>query len=342
MTISIAVDAPGGDHGLPVTVPASLAALSRYPDLHLALCGPRAALERALAEHDYPRARLGIVDADETVEMHESPVHALRNKKNSSMRRAIDLVQNGEANACVSAGNTGALMLVASVVLKTLSGIQRPAIVSTLPRINGWVHVLDLGANVESPPELLLQFGVMGAILVRYVENKPEPSVGLLNIGVEDIKGNDVIRKAAALMRDSELNYYGFVEGDAIYTGDVDVVVCDGLVGNVALKASEGLAQMVNSILRQEFKRSPWRRLAALAAAPAMLAFRERTDHRRYNGATLLGLRGTVIKSHGGADSLAFGHALDEAHTEVLNRVPEHIESELGTMLPGRSQGQGR
>lgn len=341
MSLTVAVDANGGDHGMRVSIPASLAALRKHPSLGLILCGAESELRAALAREKAGNleSRIAILNAPQTVDSNEPPVQALRGKKNSSMRRAIDMVKEKRADACVSAGNTGALMAMARFVLKTLPGIARPAIFATLPRMGGRVHVLDLGANVESPPELLLQFAVMGAILVRYVEGKPAPTVGLLNIGVEDIKGNETIKKAAELMRASNLNYAGFVEGDAIYTGDVDLVVCDGLVGNVALKTSEGLAQMLNHILREEFRRNFMRKLSALCAMPVMRAVKQRTDHRRYNGATLLGLRGIVIKSHGSADALGFRHAIDQAVREVNNRVPQHIESELRSMLAARGAG---
>jgi glycerol-3-phosphate acyltransferase PlsX len=274
-------------------------------------------------------AGIEIVDATEVVGMDESPAHALRTKKDSSMRVAINLVRDGAAGACVSAGNTGALMATARFVLRTLAGIDRPAIVTALPRARGHVHVLDLGANVNTPPEMLLQFGVMGSILVKHLENKEAPSVGLLNIGVEDVKGNDMIRRAAELFRNSNLNYAGYVEGNAIFSGTVDVIVCDGFSGNVALKTSEGLAQMLTSILREEYTRTPLARLAGLVSTSMLRSFRYRIDHRRYNGATLIGLRGTVVKSHGSADSIAFENAIGVAVAEMRSKVVEHIDDEL-------------
>ncbi len=334
MTITVAVDAMGGDFGPPVTVSAALSALAKDADLRLILVGNANAIEAQLGSLGGGEAqRVDVYPASQTVGMDEPPAQALRNKKDSSMRVAINLVRSGDAQACVSAGNTGALMATARFVLKTLPGIDRPAIVGTLPGLHGHVHMLDLGANVDSPPELLLQFAVMGSILVKYLENKPNPSVGLLNIGVEDIKGNDVVKRAAELMRDSQINYQGFVEGDAIYTGNMDVIVCDGFDGNVALKTSEGLAQMIAHIMNQEFRRNPLTRLAGLLALPVMKAFRRRVDHRRYNGATLVGLRGVVIKSHGSADSLAFRQAILVAVTETKKRVPEHISEELETLI---------
>jgi glycerol-3-phosphate acyltransferase PlsX len=257
-------------------------------------------------------------------------VQALRFKKDSSMRVAVNLVKSGEANACVSAGNTGALMAISRFVLKTLPGIDRPAIATVLPNMKRTsTYVLDLGANVDCTPENLLQFGIMGAMLVAAVEHKERPTVGLLNIGVEDIKGNETVKQAAALLRSSGLNFIGNVEGDDIYKGNVDVVVCDGFVGNVALKASEGVAQMLISTLREEFKRNFLTKAAAAIAMPVLKAFGRRMDHRRYNGASLLGLRGIVIKSHGSADAYAFGQALGRAVEEVRNDVAQRIESRM-------------
>jgi glycerol-3-phosphate acyltransferase PlsX len=245
---------------------------------------------------------------------------------------AINLVKEGVAQAVVSAGNTGALMATARFVLKTLPGIDRPAIITTLPTIHGHVHVLDLGANVDCRPEQLLQFAIMGSILVSAVENKPRPRVALLNIGAEDIKGNEAVKKANELLRSSSINYCGFIEGDEIYTGDMEVIVCDGFVGNVMLKASEGLARMITHYIKQEFRRNLLTRLSALIALPVMHAFKKRVDPRHYNGATLIGLNGTVIKSHGAADALAFRYAILEALTEVENNVPERIDRELVSM----------
>ena len=261
--------------------------------------------------------------------MDESPQSALKNKKDSSMRVAVNLVKSGEANACVSAGNTGALMAVARYALKTLPGIDRPAIASTLPTLHGRTFVLDLGANVDCTAEHLLQFGIMGAMLCACVDHKEHPTVGLLNIGSEVIKGNEVVKAAGELLRASHLNFYGNVEGNDIYKGTVDVVVCDGFVGNVALKASEGLAQMMRTFITQEFKRNLLTRLSALLAMPVLNAFKKRVDHRRYNGASFLGLNGLVVKSHGSADSFAFGFAIDQAVEEassgVLRRISEQI-----------------
>jgi glycerol-3-phosphate acyltransferase PlsX len=257
---------------------------------------------------------------------------ALRNKKDSSIRVAANLVKSGEAHACVSAGNTGALMAISRFVLKMLPGIERPAIASMLPTLNGHTHVLDLGANVDCNAEHLLQFGIMGAMLVSAVEHKENPTVGLLNIGEEDIKGNEVVKKAAELLRNSHLNFYGNVEGDDIYKGTVDVVVCDGFVGNVALKASEGLAQMMGTFIKQEFKRNWLTKLAAAIASPVLNAFKKRVDHRRYNGASLLGLKGVVVKSHGSADTFAFQFAIKRAVEEARNGVLRRINEQMSLL----------
>jgi glycerol-3-phosphate acyltransferase PlsX len=265
--------------------------------------------------------------------MDESPGLALRGKKNSSMRVAINLVKSGEAQACVSAGNTGALIATSRFVLKTLPGIDRPALAVVLPTIKGHTYVLDLGANVDCNAEHLLQFGVMGATLVSSVENNEKPSIGLLNIGEEEIKGNEVVKRTAELLRNSGLNFYGNIEGNDIYKGTTDVVVCDGFVGNVALKTSEGVAQMLSTYLREEFRRNLFTKFAGLIASPVINAFKRRVDHRRYNGASLLGLRGVVIKSHGSADSHAFGFAIGRAVDEVRSGMLNHI-SERVAQLP--------
>jgi glycerol-3-phosphate acyltransferase PlsX len=329
--ITLAVDAMGGDHGPAVTVPAALRCLAHDPQLSIILVG---AEDRLLAElkarRRKPGARLLIRHAAAVVEMDESPVLALRNKKNSSMRLALDLVKSGEAQACVSAGNTGALLATARFVLKTLPGIDRPAIATTMPTMTGEVLMLDLGGNVDCQPEHLLQFAVMGAMLVAATGGPDMPSVGLLNIGEEEIKGNEMVKRAAELLRASHLNFYGNVEGDDIFKGTTDVVVCDGFVGNVALKTTEGLAKMISTRLREEFNRNLMSRFAALVAMPVLNAFKRKVDPRRYNGATLLGLRGVVVKSHGGADRFAYEHAIrtavDEARNGVLKRITEQME----------------
>lgn len=326
----------GGDHGPHVTVPAALAFQARLPDVDIVLVGLRDAIEAELsARRAAPGPRLRVQHAAEVVAMDEPPAQAMRYKKDSSMRVAVNLVKNGEADACVSAGNTGALMAISRFVLKTLPGIDRPAIATQLPNMRRTdTYVLDLGANVDCTAENLLQFGIMGAMLVTALEHKERPSVGLLNIGVEDIKGNETVKQAADLLRDSGLNFAGNVEGDDIYKGCVDVVVCDGFVGNVALKASEGVAQMMARGLREEFKRNLYTRFAALVSLPVIRAFRHRMDHRRYNGASLLGLRGIVIKSHGSADIYAFGQALERAVEEVRNNVPRRIADRMAQLQP--------
>jgi len=331
--ITIALDAMGGDHGVGVTVPAALQTLKHQPALKLILVGQREAVETELRRHHAAASdQFTVHHASEIVGMDEPPAQALRNKKDSSMRVAINLVKEGAAQAAVSAGNTGALMATGRFVLKTLPGIDRPAIITTLPTMHDHVHVLDLGANVDCTPEQLLQFAIMGSILVSALEGKTRPRVGLLNVGEEDIKGNEIVKKTHELLRSSCLNYAGFVEGDEIYTGDLDVIVCDGFVGNIMLKTSEGLARMITHFIKQEFKRNLLTKLSALVALPVLHAFKKRVDPRRYNGATFIGLNGTVIKSHGGADAFAFEHAILEALAEVKNNVPERIGRELAAM----------
>lgn len=282
-------------------------------------------------------SRLRIHHASEVVTMDDPLSSAMRNKKDSSMRVAINLVKTGVANACVSAGNTGALMAISRFVLKTLAGIERPAIATTLPTLRGHTYVLDLGANVDCSAEHLLQFGIMGAMLAAAVDHKEAPSVGLLNIGEEEIKGNEVVKEAGELLRTSHLNFLGNVEGDDIYKGTVDVVVCDGFVGNVALKTSEGLAQMLGTFLRQEFKRNILTQLMGLAALPVLKAFKKKMDHRRYNGASLLGLKGIVIKSHGSADPFAFQFAIERAVEEVRNGVLRRISDQMALLNSERT-----
>ncbi|OAI52534.1 phosphate acyltransferase [Betaproteobacteria bacterium SCGC AG-212-J23] len=324
----------GGDHGPQVTVPAALEFQARQSDVEIVLVGQPEVIERELAALGAKAGeRLRLQPASEVVAMDEALATALRVKKDSSMRVMANLVKEGGAHAAVSAGNTGALMAISRFVLKTLPGIDRPAIATVLPnmkRTNS--YVLDLGANVDCTAEHLLQFGIMGAMLVAAVEHKEKPLVGLLNIGSEDIKGNEVVKRAAELLRASGLNFVGNVEGDDIYKGTVDVIVCDGFVGNVALKASEGVVQMMVAALKEEFSRNSFSRLAALAAMPVLKNFRKRMDHRRYNGASLLGLRGIVIKSHGSADRYAFGQALGRAVEEVRNEVPQRIERRMAQM----------
>ncbi len=330
MSVTIAIDAHGGDIGPSATVPASLQVLEDKQDLSLILVGQQDAIEAELARQGVTTSdRLSIHHASQIVGMDESPASAMRGKKDSSMRVAINLVKDGKAKACVSAGNTGALMATARFVLKMLPGIQRPAIVTAIPTMHGHVHFLDLGANVDSTAEVLQQFGIMGSILVQSIEDTPEPKVGLLNIGHEDIKGNETVKDASELLKNSPVNYVGFVEGDDIFTADLDVVACDGFVGNVALKTIEGLAQMISSIMREEFERNVLTKLSGLVAMPVIKALRSRLDNRRYNGATLLGLRGTVIKSHGSADAYSYSQAILEGYREAVNDVPARIRKVL-------------
>ena len=331
MDITVAVDCMGGDHGPHVTVPAALNFLSSSADVDIVLVGLRDAIEAELkARGAKPNPRLRVHHASEVVLMDESPATALRNKKDSSMRVAVDLVKSGEAHACVSAGNTGALMAISRFVLKMLPGIDRPAIIAALPSIRGSTYVLDLGANVDCAPEHLLQFAIMGATLVAAVEHKDRPSVGLLNIGEENIKGNEVVKRAAELLRGSDLNFIGNIEGDGIYKGEADIVVCDGFVGNVMLKASEGIVQMVRSYIREEFMRSILTRLVGAIVMPVLHAFRQRLDPRRFNGATLLGLRGIVVKSHGSTDVFGFARAIERAMEEVRNDVLHRLMRRFG------------
>jgi glycerol-3-phosphate acyltransferase PlsX len=332
MKTVIAVDAMGGDHGPSVTVPACIDFLQAHPGSELLLVGIPEAIERELARHSPRPARLTVIPATQVVGMDEDVRTAIRTKKDSSMRVAIDQVKAGRAQACVSAGNTGALMGTAKFVLKTLEGIDRPAICAVLPTRNGQVYALDLGANADCTPEHLVQFAIMGSTLVKAVEGKANPTVGLLNIGSEEIKGNEVVKKAGELLRSAPVNFYGNVEGDDIYKGTTDVVVCDGFAGNVALKTSEGLAKMLGDFLKEEYTRGFFSRLAALVSYPVIRRFRRRVDHRRYNGAALLGLRGIVLKSHGSADRLAFCAALARAHNEASHGLLDRIGEEIARM----------
>jgi glycerol-3-phosphate acyltransferase PlsX len=339
--VTVAVDTMGGDHGPPVTVAAALAFLAETPRAKVILVGREAEVRQALAGiRTTAGDRVSVRAASEVVGMNEPPADALRHKKDSSMRVAVNLVKDGAAQACVSAGNTGALMAISRFVLKTLPGIDRPAIASQLPTRTGVTTALDLGANVNCTAEQLVQFAVMGSALVAAVDGIERPTVGLLNIGEEDIKGNDVVKQTAELLKASDLNYYGNVEGNDIYKGTVDVIVCDGFVGNVALKTSEGLALMLSDFLREEFTRNPLRKVLALGALPVIRAFKRRVDPRRYNGATLIGLRGIVVKSHGSADVLAFKHALRQAYAEAAQGVLERIAQRLRAMpVPARVGG---
>ncbi len=332
---TIALDAMGGDIGPDAVLPAAINIYKKYPDLNLVLVGQEDSLQAGLSRLGVEQdERLRIHHASEVVGMDEPASSAMRNKKDSSMRVALNLVKEGTADACVSAGNTGALMATGRFVLKMLPGIDRPAIITALPNITGHSHMLDLGANVDCTSDHLFQFAVMGSVLSSVVDNIEQPRIGLLNIGEEEIKGNERVKMAAQLLSDSKLNYVGFVEGDDIYKGGAaDVIVCDGFVGNVSLKTSEGLARMIGHFLKQEFSRNLLTRIMAMISLPVIKAFKKRIDARRYNGASLLGLRGIVIKSHGGADELAFTNAIEIAIKEVHNALPQRISAMLEQLL---------
>ncbi len=337
MSVRIAIDCMGGDHGIPVTVAASLAFLSGCPDAELILVGRQDEIRAHLGTLSPEQrgsaqsgavARLTVVHASEVVEMDEPVAQALRGKRDSSMRVAIELVRDGKADACVSAGNTGALMAISRFVLKMIDGIERPAIAAPLPnRRGGQTMMLDLGANVDCEAEHLRQFAVMGCALVSALYGTDRPRVGLLNIGEEVIKGNEVVKQAAELLRASGLNFVGNVEGNDIFAGTADVVVCDGFVGNVALKTTEGLAQMLSGFIREEFTRGLLSKAIALLAYPVLKRFKSRVDHRRYNGASLIGLRGIVIKSHGSSDAFGFEQAIrrgyDASRNGLLKRISD-------------------
>ncbi len=333
VSLTLALDAMGGDHGPSVVVPAAIRYAQANPDCALILVGQESAVRACLPDGRLP-PRVSIHHASEVVGMDEAPASALRGKKDSSMRVAINLVKDGAADACVSAGNTGALMATARFVLKTIPGVDRPAIITALPAVDGRTWVLDLGANIDSTAEHLLQFAVMGTELVNAVEGKAAPAVGLLNIGEEEIKGVDSVKQAHVLLQNSGLNYQGYVEGDDIYLREgLDIVVADGFIGNISLKSSEGVAKMIKHFLTVEFKRNLLTRLAALAAMPVLKRLTKRIDPRRYNGASLLGLRGIVVKSHGGADQFAFETAIGIARKEVEADIAARITDSVAAQL---------
>ena len=326
--VTIALDAMGGDNGPAVVVPAAQDMCERHPGLKLILVGRKEDIEPLLSSNPFGD-RLTVVDAREVVAMDEPPADALRKKKNSSLRVAINLVKSGDADACVSAGNTGALMATARFVLKTLPGIDRPAIMAAVPTTRGHLNMLDLGANSDCTSEHLFQFAVMGSVIASEVEDIAEPRIGLLNIGEEEIKGNDTIRQAAVMLTASNLNYVGFIEGDKISDHKADVIVCDGFSGNIALKVMEGTANLIRHFLRQEFGNGLYGRFAATIALPVLRSLAKSLDPRQYNGASLVGLNGIVIKSHGGADVVAFEKAIQTALIEVEKSVPEKINQLL-------------
>ena len=331
----------GGDHGPSVTIPAGLHVLSQHPELCLILVGDKEILKKQLeAAGVNENAQIKIHHASQIVAMDESPSSALRYKKDSSMRIALELVRDGQAQACVSAGNTGALMATARFVIKTLPGIDRPALMTQLPTMKAKrVRVLDLGANVDSKPEHLLQFAIMGTVITTALENIPRPTLGLLNIGSEEIKGNELVKQTAKLLQDnSTINYIGYIEGDAVYQGIADIVVCDGFVGNVALKASEGLAKLIAHYMKESFQQNWVTRLMGLISKPVIKTLWRRIDPGRYNGASFIGLQGIVIKSHGSADVMAYVNAINEAILEVKKDVPQRIRDQVSQLLSSERQ----
>lgn len=334
--LTLALDAMGGDHGPHVTVPASMQALSLYPSLKFIMVGDESLISPLIA--NYPAdllSRIEIIHTTEVVSMSDRPVHALRSRKQSSMRIVLELVRDGKADACVSAGNTGALMTMAKVLLKTLPGVDRPALVSALPAMNDKpVYLLDLGANVSCDSETLFQFAVMGSVLCEVVTKQTSPKVALLNVGVEEIKGNDQVQQAAQYLLDTpQLNYTGYIEGDEIYNGDVDVIVCDGFVGNITLKTSEGIARLLISQIQHSLTQGFFVRLMAKLIAPRIKAGLNQMNPDHYNGASLIGLRGIVVKSHGNADQTAYLQAISLAITEAQRRLPEMIKDRLESIL---------
>lgn len=333
MSIAIAVDAMGGDFGPRVTVPASLQVLRDHPTLCLTLVGDEAKISPLLSSlTPSERLRVTLLHTDEIVTMDDKVAVALRQKKKSSMRLAINLVHDKTVSACVSAGNTGALMAVSRFVLKTHASIERPAIMTALPTMKGHVHMLDLGANVDSEPQHLVQFAQMGSVVAEVLDGIQQPRVGLLNIGEEDIKGNELIKQTDALLKNTSLNYIGYVEGDGVFKGQADVVVCDGFVGNVALKASEGAARMMANVIKEEVARNWWTKLVGALAFPIWKGLKKQMDPGSYNGASLVGLTGIVVKSHGSADVDSFAQAVRVAIKEVENKVPELIQARLGAV----------
>jgi len=340
-TTTIAIDAMGGDFGPSVTVPAAIQFLKKPSEQthKIILVGLEDAIAPLIEEHGGARylslGMLSVEHASQVVDMDESPALALKRKKDSSMRVSINLVKEGQAQAAVSAGNTGALMATARFVLKTIKGIDRPAIISTLPCRNPGetVHMLDLGANVDSSPEMLVQFAVMGSVLTEYADNKKNPTIGLLNVGAEEIKGSEKVKKASSLLTQTDLNYVGYIEGDEIFNSKVDVIVCDGFEGNVALKSSEGAVKMIMRVLKEEFKRNIFTKMAGIISKPVFNAIQKRLDPRRLNGATLIGLNGIVVKSHGGTDQLGFLTAIEEASKQADMDVIEHISNEISKIF---------
>jgi len=343
-SITIAIDAMGGDHGPSITVPAALQALQNFPSLHLILVGDQELLSKILQTKKFDSTRLTIQHASQRVEMSDVPSQALRNKKDSSMRVAINLVKEKRADACVSAGNTGALMATARFVLKTLPGIDRPAIIASFPtRIpNKCVRVLDLGANIDTTPESLAQFAIMGSVIAAAADNISSPKVYLLNIGEEEIKGNEQVKKAAVILAEAKfINYQGFIEADSIHSGEADIVVCDGFVGNVTLKTMEGVAVFIQQLIKEAFMRNAFTKIIGMCAKPILKTFIKRIDPERYNGATFIGLQGTVVKSHGSANVRAFCRAIEEAYMEGEKNIPDQIRAQVELLIKTSLPPQG-
>nr|WP_322786123.1 phosphate acyltransferase PlsX [Marinobacterium jannaschii] len=334
-TYTIAVDAMGGDFGPRVIVPACIRALKRHPLLSLQLVGCEEDIKPHLRRlKSEIRNRIAIIHTDSVIEMDTKPSVALRQGKGSSMYLALQQVESGQARACISAGNTGALMVLGRYILRTVKGIDRPAIITAVPTMNGHAYMLDLGANVDCSAEHLLQFAVMGSVMAQAVDGQASPTIGLLNIGQEEIKGNEQVKLASRLIAEhGALNYIGFVEGDDLFAGAADVVVCDGFVGNIALKSSEGLARLIRSKVRNSFRRGIYRRILGLLARPVLSELQRQLDPSRHNGASLLGLQGIVVKSHGGANRKSFGYAIDQAVAEIEMDVPREICRHIGDHL---------
>ncbi len=333
--ITIALDMMSGDHGVSSSVPAAEEALQKFNNLFLILVGDNKEIKTLLSDKvkNLEGERYKIMHTEEFISMNDEIIAAIRTKKNSSMRLAINSVKNKEADACVSAGNTGALMALSKIILKTIPGIDRPAICGSLPTKSGQFHMLDLGANVECDAQHLYQFSIMGSALVQSLQLNDKPVIGLMNIGSEEFKGNETIKSAGQLIQKSNLNYAGFVEGDDIFSGKFDVIVTDGFVGNIALKSIEGVAKVISHFIKKEFTKNIFTKLSALISLPVMNSVKKKVDPRKYNGASLLGLQGVVVKSHGGADSYAFSQAIDTAYYEVKNELLDKIESLIQTEL---------
>ena len=333
--ITIALDMMSGDHGTSSSAPAAIDSINKFNDIFLLLIGDEVQINSLLSQKikKLEGIKYRIIHTKEHISMNDDIVSAIRSKKKSSMRLAVNAVKNKEANACVSAGNTGALMALSKIILKTIPGIDRPAICGSLPTKTSQFHMLDLGANVECNAKHLYQFSLMGSALVQSLELNNKPVIGLLNIGSEEFKGNDTIKSAGQLISKSNLNYAGFVEGDDMFSGKFDVVVADGFAGNIALKSIEGVAKVINHFIKTEFTKNMFTKLSALISLPVLKSVKQRVDPREYNGASLVGLQGVVVKSHGGADSYAFSQAINTAYYEVKNELLNKIESLIQTEL---------